>query len=71
MLEYLVAKSAFQQKCSLCHELSRPLEKNKKFQAWVETVRRMAEKKPGHLTEEEMKSIPGFLTAKGEEKEIW
>ena len=71
VLEYLVAKSAFQQKCSVCHSLERPLEKNKEFQAWVETVRRMASKKPGHLTDEEMQSIPGFLTAKGEEKEIW
>ena len=70
VLEYLVAKSAFQQKCSVCHTLERPLEKNKEFQSWVETVRRMASKKPGHLTDEEMQSIPGFLTAKGEEKTL-
>ena len=70
VLEYLVAKSAFQQKCSVCHSLERPLEKNKEFQAWVETVRRMSSKKPGHLTDEEMQSIPGFLTAKGEEKTL-
>ena len=70
VLEYLVAKSAFQQKCSVCHSLERPLEKNKEFQAWVETVRRMASKKPGHLTDEEMQSIPGFLNAKGEEKTL-
>ena len=70
VLEYLVAKSAFQQKCSVCHSLERPLEKNKEFQAWIETVRRMSSKKPGHLTDEEMQSIPGFLTAKGEEKTL-
>ena len=70
VLEYLVAKSAFQQKCSVCHSLERPLEKNKEFQAWVETVRRMSSKKPGHLTDEEVQSIPGFLTAKGEEKTL-
>ena len=70
VLEYLVAKSAFQQKCSLCHGLERPLEKNKEFQAWVDTVRRMASKKPGHLTDEEIQTIPGFLTAKGEETEL-
>ena len=70
VLEYLVAKSAFQQKCSVCHSLERPLEKNKEFQSWVETVRRMSSKKPGHLTDEEMQSIPGFLTAKGEEKTL-
>jgi CRISPR type IV-associated protein Csf3 len=71
VLEYLVAKSTFQQKCSVCHGLERPLEKNKGSQAWLETVRRMASKKPGHLTDEEIHSISDFLTAKGEEKELY
>lgn len=71
VLEYLVAKSAFQTKCSVCHGLERPLEKNKEFQAWVETVRRMAAKKPEHLTEEEIQSVSGFLTAKGEETKLY
>ena len=67
VLEYLVAKSTFQAKCSVCHGLERPLEKNKEFQEWVTTVRRMAAKKPEHLTEEEIQAVSGFLTAKGEE----
>ncbi len=71
VLEYLVAKSAFQQKCSVCHGLERPLEKNKEFQAWIETVRRMAAKKPEHLTEEEIQAISGFLTAKGAETKLY
>jgi mono/diheme cytochrome c family protein len=71
VLEYLVAKSAFQQKCSLCHGLERPLEKNKEFQAWLETVRRMADKKPEHLTDEEIQAISGFLTAKGAETKLY
>ena len=71
VLEYLVAKSAFQQKCSVCHSLERPLEKNKEFQAWVATVRRMTAKKPEHLTEEEIQAVSGFLTAKGEEKVLY
>ena len=71
VLEYLVAKSTFQTKCSVCHALERPLEKNKEFQEWVETVRRMAAKKPEHLTEEEIQAISGFLTAKGEEKSLY
>jgi len=71
VLEYLVAKSAFQNKCSVCHALERPLEKNKEFQAWVETVRRMAAKKPEHLTEEEIQAISGFLTAKGAETKLY
>ncbi|KPJ99699.1 MAG: hypothetical protein AMJ60_04065 [Desulfobacterales bacterium SG8_35] len=71
VLEYLVAKSAFQQKCSFCHGLERPLEKNKEFQAWLETVRRMADKKPEHLTDEEIQAISGFLTAKGAETKLY
>jgi len=71
VLEYLVAKSSFQQKCSLCHGLERPLEKNKEFQAWIETVRRMAAKKPEHLTDEEIQAISGFLTAKGSETKLY
>jgi mono/diheme cytochrome c family protein len=67
VLEYLIAKSTFQQKCNVCHGLERPLEKNKEFQEWVTTVRRMAAKKPEHLTEEEIQAVSGFLTAKGEE----
>ena len=70
VLEYLIAKSTFQQKCNVCHGLERPLEKNKEFQEWVTTVRRMAAKKPEHLTEEEIQAVSGFLTAKGEEKTL-
>lgn len=71
VLEYLVAKSVFQQKCNLCHGLERPLEKNKEFQAWVETVRRMSAKQPNLLTEEEIQAVAGFLTAKGDEKKLY
>jgi len=71
VLEYLVAKSAFQTKCSVCHGLERPLEKNKEFQAWMETVNRMAAKKPEHLTDEEIQAISGFLTAKGAETKLY
>jgi len=71
VLEYLVAKSTFQQKCSVCHGLERPLEKNKEIQAWIETVRRMAAKKPEHLTEEEIQAVSGFLTAKGTETKLY
>ena len=71
VLEYLVAKSTFQTKCSVCHGLERPLEKNEQFQEWVAIVRRMAAKKPEHLTDEEIQAVSGFLTAKGEEKSLY
>jgi hypothetical protein len=31
----------------------------------------MADKKPEHLTEEEIRAISGFLTAKGTEKKLY
>ena len=71
VLEYLVAKSVFQQKCNLCHGLERPPEQNKEFQEWVETVRRMSAKQPNLLTEEEIQAVSGFLTAKGDEKKLY
>lgn len=71
VLEYLVAKSTFQQNCSLCHGLERPLEKNKEFQEWLETVKRMSAKKPDLLTDEEIQAVSGFLTAKGDEKKLY
>jgi len=62
VLEYLLAKSTFQKQCILCHDAKRALEKNKDFQGWMATVQRMVTKKPGLLTDEEIKSVAGFLT---------
>jgi len=62
VLEYLLAKSTFQRQCILCHGTERALEENKDFQGWMTTVRRMVAKKPGLLTDEEIKAVAGFLT---------
>jgi hypothetical protein len=35
------------------------------------TVQRMSSKKSGHLTDEDIKAIAGFLTAKGAEKALY
>ena len=71
VLEYMLAKSSFQTKCVLCHSLDRPMEKNKQFQEWMATVQRMSSKKSGHLTDDEIKAIAGFLTAKGAETALY
>jgi hypothetical protein len=62
VLEYLVAKSTFQKQCVFCHGTERSLEQNKDFQTWMATVRRMVGKRPGLLTEEQIRSVAGFLT---------
>jgi mono/diheme cytochrome c family protein len=71
VLEYMLAKSNFQTKCVLCHSLDRPMEKNKQFQEWMATVQRMSSKKSGHLTDDDIKAIAGFLTAKGAETALY
>jgi cytochrome c553 len=71
VLEYMLAKSSFQTKCVLCHSLDRPMEKNKQFQEWMATVQRMSSKKSGHLTDDDIKAIAGFLTAKGAETVLY
>lgn len=71
VIEFMLAKSAFLTKCKVCHSIERPMEKNKQFQEWMATVQRMSSKKPGHLTDEEIKAIAGFLTAKGSETVLY
>lgn len=58
---YLVAKTAFQTKCGVCHELERPLSKTKDHEQWKATVKRMASKRAGHLTDGEIEAIAAFL----------
>lgn len=71
VLEYMLAKSSFQTKCVLCHSLDRPMEKNKQFQEWMATVQRMSSKKSAHFTDDDIKAIAGFLTAKGAETALY
>ncbi len=58
---YLVAKTAFQTKCGVCHGLDRPLSKTKDHEQWKATVKRMASKRAGHLTDGEIEAIAAFL----------
>lgn len=61
IVDYLTAKSAFETKCNACHPLERPLSKTKSLEEWQATVKRMAAKRPGHLTAEEIEAIAAFL----------
>jgi len=59
--EYLIAKTVFQTKCSVCHELERPLSKTKDHEQWRATVKRMSSKRAGHLTDAQVEAIAAFL----------
>ena len=61
IIDYLSAKSAFETKCGACHSLERPLSKTKTLEEWKGTVSRMAGKRRGHLTAEEIEVIAAFL----------
>jgi cytochrome c5 len=55
------AKALFESKCSACHELSRPLGKNKDRDGWAKTVARMQKVNGCPITDEEAKTIIDYL----------
>ena len=61
VVDYLAAESLLDTKCSVCHETSRPLSKNKSYDDWKATVTRMSGKKAGHLSAAEIEEIASFL----------
>lgn len=61
VVAYLLTKNIFEAKCSVCHEIERPLGANKTAADWLATAQRMAGKKPGHLTEAEVAQIAAYL----------
>ena len=57
------AKAVFEAKCSLCHGIDRPLEKNKTPAEWSETVTRMQKKAPDKISDADVKAIVAYLNA--------
>jgi len=57
------AKALFEAKCSVCHELSRPLGKNKDRSGWTTTVTRMRKVNQCPITDAEAKTIIDYLVA--------
>jgi cytochrome c5 len=58
-------KELFETKCSMCHSIQRPLNKNYNRQKWNKVLSKMAEnmknKRLGELTDEEKVSIVNYL----------
>ena len=63
LASYLAAGSLLRSKCSACHSSQRPLSKNKDLAGWQATVTRMSGKRPGHLSEDDVARIAGYLAA--------
>lgn len=62
VVDYLVAKSTFETKCSGCHGVESALAAKRNREEWTATVKRMAAKKPPVFTEEEIRAISAYLT---------
>jgi mono/diheme cytochrome c family protein len=55
-------KTLFEARCSLCHDISRPLSKTKTAAEWRETVMRMKGKAGGKISDAEAETIVKYLT---------
>lgn len=55
------ARALFEAKCSICHEQSRPLSRNRERKWWVETVTRMQKVNGCPVTDEEAGTIIDYL----------
>jgi len=59
---YAEGKALFEQKCGVCHELSRPLDQRKNRKGWTETVKRMQKVNGCPVTDAEANEIVAYLT---------
>lgn len=55
------AEEILETRCALCHPLSLPMEECKDWCGWARTVRRMSEKSPHWLAEDEIQAIVEYL----------
>ena len=62
VVDYLVAKSTFETKCSGCHGVESALASKRNREEWTATVKRMAAKKPPVFTEDDIRVISAYLT---------
>jgi len=62
IVDYLVVKSTFENKCSSCHSVESAMAGKRNRAEWTATVERMAKKKDPKFTAEELKLITAYLT---------
>jgi cytochrome c5 len=62
IVDYLVVKSTFENKCSSCHATQNALASKRSREQWEKTVKRMAAKNPPEFTPQEIEQIIAYLT---------
>ena len=55
-------KTLFEERCAMCHSLSRPLDKTKTADGWRETVNRMKGYAGGRISDAEAEIISDYLS---------
>lgn len=61
IIDYLSARHTFSSKCTVCHTKERVFDKEQTLAQWGKTVRKMAGKQRGLLSEEEARAIAAYL----------
>ncbi len=56
-------KALFEQKCSVCHELTRATSRTETKEGWTAIVKQMQGKSPGLISDDDAAKIVDFLTA--------
>ena len=61
ILDYLVAKSLFETRCTACHGTEKSLTVRKNREEWSKTVQDMVDRKPESFAAGEKEAIAGYL----------
>ena len=61
IIDFLTAKTAFEESCTVCHEKERCLSRNKSPEEWLRTVKRMSLRSDGGLTRQRIDTISSYL----------
>ena len=62
IIDFLTARRIFNARCTVCHERQQVFDREKVLTEWQVTVRKMGEKQPDLLTEDEIEAISAYLT---------
>jgi len=62
IIDYLTARHTFSSKCTVCHTKEQVYDREKTLAQWEKTVREMAARQPGLVSEGEARAIIAYLT---------
>jgi cytochrome c2 len=63
IIDYLGARHTFSSKCTVCHTREKVYDREQTLSQWEKTVKDMATRQPGLVSEEEARAIIAYLIA--------